>query len=339
MKRFIATSLCVIQGLLIMAQKPVILTSETHAIRNESNNEMIFCKYASPGNGGENVLWDFTGLESLNDFTGYVKSAYQTANAQLFPEANSELQEFDGHFYFRITGDRMEQLGYTGGNNTIIVHYDKPFIKLEFPFTYGDKFSGEFSGTETVNSVSRPLHGGYTVTADGYGSLVLPGNHKAERVLRVKTEKSYSYDSDSKSAETSIVTYRWYAESNRYPLLVLTEIRTGTTISTQAAYNTVFGLAPEQIADQVTSPSFFTLFPNPAGNCFSIQFTLESEETVVIDIYDMSGKKAASISHPDMISGFHSIYVVPTAIGLTSGAYLLKVIAGGTTYSSELILK
>ncbi|MCK7537571.1 MAG: hypothetical protein MZV63_44760 [Marinilabiliales bacterium] len=78
----------------------------------------------------------------------------KTDNGLDIPEANTVLEEFGVKFFFKSNGNIMEQYGTVTANT--ITKYDKPFVKMVFPFDYGDVYSGDFSGyyrrTKTLNS-------------------------------------------------------------------------------------------------------------------------------------------------------------------------------------------
>lgn len=322
----------------LSAQQPITLNFDTHALKNESKNEMKLCKYADPGNGGENVIWNFSALEELNNFTGNITSSYHSVNNTTFPDANTDLEEFNNHFYFRVEDNRIEQLGYTTNNNSDVVILDKPFVKMQYPFTYGNEISGKFSGIETVNNTTGSINGFYKIAADGYGTLILPGNFMVENTLRIKTSKIYEREINSNSQKLEIITYRWYTKSYRYPLLVLTQIKSGVNTSTQAAFNNDVSLPLDFNTRGANSSNVFEVFPNPADKYFTIQFNLDEETTVNFDVFDLSGKKLLNVCNSDMISGWHSIRINLPETGLTKGSYLLKATIGNTVQTQEIII-
>ena len=61
---------------------------------------------------------------------------------------------------------------------------------MKYPFSYGDDFTGDFAGVAYFqeNTVIN-FSGTYTVTADAYGTLILP-DRIIKNALRVKSEKN-----------------------------------------------------------------------------------------------------------------------------------------------------
>jgi hypothetical protein len=83
-------------------------------------------------------------------------SAYTETNSFDIPEANTILEEFETKFYFRASNDKIEQFGSVSKNNTI-TKYDKPFVKMVFPFNYGDTYSGNFLEQLKTIIITKPI--------------------------------------------------------------------------------------------------------------------------------------------------------------------------------------
>lgn len=324
----------------IYCQKSAVLNFHTHSIKNEINNEMKICKFSNPGNGGENVTWDFSNLEVVEDFTGFVKSSYQTSNSEAFPQANTELQEFNNHFYFKVDESRIEQYGYTTNDNSVVVKFEKPFLKMLFPFSYGDEETGDFYGLINVGEDTGSITGTYKISADGYGTLILPGNITVYNTLRVKSDKNYEQNIGLTRQEIKIETYRWYAESNRYPLLVLTEVTTNSSNkSYQAAFNNEV-LLPSALKESETKvDDNFTVLPNPVNDVFKIFISDDSNNSkMIFEFFDITGKKVNTVFDEHIPGQFYSKTLNTKEIGLEKGLYILRATVGENSYSKHLIV-
>lgn len=220
-------------------------------MKSESSNIMKICNYSDPGLKGATVTWDFSNLKPIEDFTGHVTDNYEAVNTFAFPMANIELEEFNNKFYFKVAQDRIEQYGYRSKDNKVVVKFTKPPVKMTFPFTYGKEVTGDFNGLIFIGLDTGTLKGTYKIISDGYGTLVLPGEIVINNTLRVKYEKSYSQSFNTLTENIKIITYKWYCESYRYPLLVFTEIISATNKIYQAAYNISPGI-PAIIESEIT---------------------------------------------------------------------------------------
>ncbi len=299
-----------------------VINFETHALKNGADNPMSYCAYLAPGQAGENVRWDFQDLEFLKDFTGYLSTTKQSDKALVSPESNVELTEFNSRFYFHVDESGIEQYGYSSADGRIQVNYQTPFIKMKYPFAFGDAYSGSFNGIYSyAGKKSATVSGSYSVEADAFGTLVLPGNSVFEHTLRVRTEKNYTNDFSGTSQEVTVITYRWYNSFHRYPLLVLTEYttRSGKSVTTsyQAAYNNtaITGIDASEISQ-------VSLYPNPVSDVLHLQFESAAPGPLYFNIIDASGKLVQSFRKD--LAGTTIISLTEEIQGLQPGVYTLQ---------------
>ena len=329
-------------GISLHAQKAIVLEFEKQAIKSESNNVMQLCKYVDPGASGENITWNFSNIEATSEFTGYVKSSYHSSYSQLFPQANTDLEEFNNHFYFNVANNRIEQYGYSSLDNTIVTTFDKPFVKMIYPFTMGDSYYGTFSGNYKSGNLTGEISGNYEVTGDGYGTLILPGNYVVENTLRVKTLKTYSQIIPGVNQSYEIVTYRWYCEWYRYPLLVLTQIKSTANESTsliyQAAYNNKATKPVENPTPDLASDKLFELYPNPTDQIVNINYVVPEDGNVKIEIYDISGIKIKTLLNQEMLAGSYTLQPNFINEGLIKGTYFVKVTINKESETQQVVL-
>ncbi|MBN1415076.1 MAG: T9SS type A sorting domain-containing protein [Bacteroidales bacterium] len=323
------------------SQKPPVLTYETHALQAGLNNNMILCKYVDPGHEGYNALWDFSFLEAISDFTGTISGNTRLKVTDAFNQANTALAEFGNRFYLKVTPDNIEQYGYSTHNNTVIVTYKKPFIKMVFPFTMGDRYSGDYYGSMKMGNCEFPLAGNYEVTADGSGKLILPGNATIDNALRVKTVKSYEMEVSGTTHFINITTFRWYGCYNRYPLLVLTAIKTSVgysvTYSYQAAYNNVINSPVADVEPDKYSTSI-RAYPNPAHERMTIEYKLVSPGKVKIEIYNNTGRMIRTLLDDYMDTGIYRFPFFPGKEGLSPGIYIIKADLNQTVVTEEIAI-
>ena len=87
------------------------------------------------------------------------------------------------------------------------------------------------------------------------------------------------------------------------------------------------------------NPSVFTLlgnFPNPFNPSTQIKFRLAKPETVKLDVFDLGGRKVASLRNEPMPAGEHVVRF--EAAGLPSGLYLYRVQAGQQVQTRKMLL-
>jgi len=319
----------------------VTLQHETHAIKADDFNRMKICNYAEPGPAGTNLIWDFSDLAENKDFTGFVHQVATSENNAEFRNSNTELIEFNNRFYFNITENSIEQTGLTTNDNSVIIKYTRPFVKMKFPFTMGDAFSGHFEGTYQSKYIEGIVDGNYTVEADAYGTLLLPGDVSIKNTLRVKTVKTYDRIFENSIQHVIITTFRWYNSTNRYPLLVFTTINTtsgkNTSTARQAAYNNKVSSSAIQDA-ALSASNLLDFYPNPVNDDLNINFQLNNPGKVLIDLYDISGKKLCTLINEDYQPGSYDQKFDIQHLGLRNGSYLMKASLAGKHTTKEFIV-
>lgn len=321
----------------------VTLTRETHGFLPDQKNPMVLTKYVDPGVSGKNVVWDFSRLEVQNSFVGNIESYYTSKCCNKFSKGNVVLEEFGNFFVFESNPNSLEQVGFMSANGVTRFEYTKPFVKMQYPFTFGSSYSGNYEGNYVVNeNVVGKISGNYQVEGDGIGKLVLPNGRTLDNVLRVKevrtTKQVFSYG----SALITDITYRWYVAHHRFPVLVLirSEVKgenSEPVVSTRAAYNSnVMNVVMESPINQFTNTNL-SVYPNPYSDSVKIEFNTPERCRVNLSIYDLSGKLVKEIENSVLDAGPKHYEFSAKALGISSGAFILKLKAGQHEESRKLL--
>lgn len=216
-------------------------------------------EFSSPGAPGENLFWDFSRQELVNE---RYELSYQEEDSLILGLEHRTL------YKYRLCGDSLLLSGYE--NPTTLMEYSRPEHLLTYPFYYQSRVNGHFYG---CGGYSKRLHlltmGTSSSCADAYGSISLPSGDTLNNVLRVHTTKkiiermtplalyteadSCLISTDSidcylalDSVRIQLDTYRWYAEGYRYPVYETVE---STIFKNQKPYkhfNTAFYYTPDE---------------------------------------------------------------------------------------------
>lgn len=314
------------------------LTYENHRLLPDANNPMTLCEYMEPGTSGAEKIWDFSQIVAKNEFVGRIISAY---NEEEFGDANTKLIEFTTSFFFDIDESGIYQVGYASQDNKTQVKYEQPFEKLKFPFTYKDNYATSFSGNYLYNGKSiGDIDGNGVIEADAWGELKLPNETVYTNTVRVKTEKNYTITySPTSSTTVEILTYRWYNDVHRYPLLVLTEYKTFSNskenISYQAAYN-INAVNSSGLNNKVLTGEKVTLYPNPTNEELFLNIEAEDYQSAKLAIIDVTGKTIINDFDVELVPGENSLDLSDEMQSLTAGTYLLRIKAGEQLIIKEL---
>jgi hypothetical protein len=315
----------------------VKLTYKTHGFRVGDSHDFVITKNADEGLAGENVIWDFSSLEKTEKtLTSHMLSPEGLANSGSISSSNLVLEEYGNHFYFNTNSDIMEQYGTVCCNT--VTKYDKPFVKLKFPFKYGNKVAGFYSGVQISNNTSTPVTGSYEIFADANGTLLLPNDVTIDNVLRVRQTRTIDYENGEKVNE---ITYRWYAADIRYPVLVIIKYVTPTsiTVAQTALYAHVAnGKKKAMDVSSTGHVSAFEVFPNPSEDFITINYNMVKSGKVTVELYDASGKYTQTIVNNLKASVGPQTYVINTNDnGILPGIYYLRLSSGDESYTKKII--
>lgn len=314
-----------------------VMQNNSHILRSGDEHYFNICNNTEEGPSGPAQIWDFSELETQSQLTSSMYQPDKTPNTFDIPEANAVLEEFDTQFFFRTSPNMIEQYGTVSKNNTIS-KYNKPFVKMIFPFSYGDVYSGDFSGTvEGNNNYQANFTGTYTLKADAYGTLILP-NKTYHHVLRIKTYKEQCFNNSECNCGT--ISYKWYAKNIRYP--VLTIIKTNSSSGERVIRTAYYSKIKEPKAEEENNPLWdesiqAKFYPNPFDNEFNIDYQLAVDSDITIEVYDNSGRKVHTISRNNQKAGYYNEIIKKDDIGEQLGMYHIRIIAGDSHISKTVV--
>ncbi len=319
-------------GLAINGQ--TVLTFDTHCYKNNVNYSYHLVEYTSPGEAGARQVWDFSGAKADDTLNGEMQVEAYALNKTWFPTGNVSVQEFGHRFIFESSPDGMKQVGFLSNDEKTVVQYDEPVVKLKFPMQYTDRYKGEFMVRNLL--VNTAQTGTYTVTADAYGTLILPDFKTFENALRVHSFMAVSRG-DGSVQESNV--YRWYIASERFPVMVIQEIvikRQQSVASTtyKAAYNT--NITALKSAGLTAG---FSVQPNPATQVVHIRFTQPENGPVLIQLFNLDGKLVETLHSSTLPKGQQQVSYQIDKSGIAPGAYVLKIQSSGAVQTSPLIIQ
>jgi hypothetical protein len=218
-------------------------------------------EYKDPGRSGENVLWDFSKLTSLDDgYTlSYIGDDFVIAGI-----------EHSTMYYYKLSNDSLLLLGYE--NPTTLMINNQSELIFKFPVKYKDMCQSYCHGNgKYCNRLSLDIMGTIQTEADAYGMMILPNQDTIKNVVRTHTTKyiaettkplqalssfgggkgEVSPDSiDFRLAtDTTIIgveTYRWYEKGYRYPIFETVKSRVVKQGDPQDFFSTAFFYPPQE---------------------------------------------------------------------------------------------
>ncbi len=188
-----------------------------------------------PGTIGENITWDLSNVDITHPSvivdtllfidpvgTPFHPSSlgadYSAANLCMLVRTEPFFPENNDYNYYFASEDSLAFIGHwadTGGNEIWEYHHPDPLRELEFPLTFGDQYTDQFTRYYTDQSGSGAHHaeGTHSISVDGYGTLITPEGAELDDALRVHSVRVIT-DSSALGVETSTHhVYSWYSAS------------------------------------------------------------------------------------------------------------------------------
>jgi hypothetical protein len=287
MKKYYAT---VALGLGAMATTMAqTLTDQSNSIQVGDVFTVHVAPYLSPGSGGADVTWDFSGLAQGTILTYSHVDPAVTGYAASFPASNVAQQLSSGEILFVQTdGSGMQQWGEVI-NSEVHVYTDAERI-MSYPCSYGTAWADEFTGTYTVSGMQWVRTGAISATVDGYGSLVMPYG-TLDNVLRIHAVQTIQDEFDGGSQQTLFNIDYFYRVGVRFPVvtvidgLVTTDLGSFPVQSLSWIDEGTVGMA-----DALQQSIGVQLFPNPAHAQVNVVFTSDGSTATTMQVIDASGR-------------------------------------------------
>ena len=81
----------------------------------------------------------------------------------------------------------------------------------------------------------------------------------------------------------------------------------------------------------------FNVYPNPFGNNTNVEFELNSNETVSVELFDMIGRKVFTQPAASMATGKHTIQINESNFDAKAGIYMVRLHIGNDVISRQII--
>jgi hypothetical protein len=280
----------------------------------------------SPGSAGPDQIWDFSQI----DFTG--KNQLCVVNKMTDSGIGNFTTNEDGRtFKCNVSENNYMVSGYF--TSDLSLTYDPQIVKMKYPFSFGDRYSSPISGYAYYNLTSGiSFSGDNTITADAYGTLVLP-DFNIKNTLRVRTEKNAFEVRECSDMTGHSVQYCWYAPGFRYPVLTINTLEYQASnqdkqTQTQTAFLSLqqSGASYAGVQQNSIDKNDFTVavYPNPFSDNLTFSYFLRKQMPVSICLYDISGKKCLeACNNLQQSEGLHAGNI-ENADKLPTGVYSVK---------------
>lgn len=310
---------------------------------------------------GANYTWDFSTLTPnnqryekfdnpstfpgiyaaiFNPFnTSYGKNNYQNTGT-IAPGYTIDA----AYDFFKESTVNFRQIGaaYTINGTPIPFLYQKPDTIYEFPMNYMNIDSCDYKFGLSVPTFGYYGQKGHRVNVvDGWGSVTTPyGTYNVLRVkstvMAVDTVYSSSFGFGTNIPRPLRHEYKWITNGKKIPLLYIDE--NGGTVTNVVYVDSIRAGVPQVgIAENPLSTEF-SLYPNPASDQLTLQFSMTSPAKIKVQLCDVLGQQISILTEGSFTSGKQSISVDLKQLQLKSGVYFVSLECGNIMKIKKLIV-
>jgi hypothetical protein len=324
-------------------------------------------EYKDPGRTGENVLWDFSRLASVNSEYSLAYSSpsligdsvYIMGLDTIFSNEVSDGELIIGTehytmYYYRLKNNRLHVLGHE--NPTNLLQYVNPLLSAVYPLAYKEKRNENYT-SRGIYSSNQPFStsGNMEITADAKGMMIIPSGDTLKNVLRIKSVQTI-LNSESSNTQTILENYKWYAHGYRYPVFETVRTKLTSDSVETLQFETAFFYPPQdhyyldddadnlalsdsepaEEQDNTWEGLNYNFYPNPVTTFLNIELYLPRAAQVKLQLHTQAGLLLLNESKGYLSDGLHSIRLnLPV---LTTGNYVLTIILDNYPIS-ETIMK
>lgn len=309
-------------------------------------------RYFSPGKGGSNKVWDFSGKLGSKESAQVMFAKDSTGVVSVIEPGRIR--------YYRTTPDTLILIGSESPLEKRVYAMKK--ISKKYPLEYGDSVSMPFR-CEGMYCGNHPFReaGMTTIKVDAVGSIVLAENDTVRNIRRVHTIDAYGICMalDSAALDTAKLTqviderYEWYLPGAQYPII---ENMTSTTFlnmdvigTTQYAYcnlpedEAAFYITPEEddetddpeiALDEQPTPDIIHYEIRTQGKNINLTYSLDEEASITTIVASYIGLLCKSSQWTQNSGQGYSMQI--DCSGLHPGIYILYINVNGKVYNEKV---
>lgn len=315
----------------VLAQ-PILTATGTNPVVGNSFT-LATTAFFSEGSAGANQTWNFASLTSSGSSTSNCVTVASTPNGSSFPSANIAFNNVStsNYSYYKTSATAYQSYGNVLSNG-VVMSNSNPEDMLRFPFTYTNTYTDPWATTFVNGGYTFYRTGATTITADAYGTLILPTG-TISNVTRIHMVQDYQ---DSAFIGMPYVItylndeYLWYKDGTHSVLAACFTFTTNGASPSQAGF---YLNTPVGIEETERMLSAVNLYPNPAAENVSFELELTENASVLVKFYDVLGNEVmASIQQTGSIG--KNIISIPVET-LTEGIYFADITVGNNNKVSK----
>jgi hypothetical protein len=292
------------------------------------------------GPGGTGQAWNFSSLVQtpvvgtnryVTPATHPQGSFYATANL-CFSPLN------DAWAFYQASADSLYIIGEKSLTNTRLTYTDGG-AWYRFPQSFMVANTDSVEGTYPDGFISTVTRNGFIMsTYDGEGSLITPFATYPS-VKRVELIGIYRDSSWTGAAESDIFIkrYEWYAAGNRMPVLIIHNQMIILNGGNPQILKDVYWGDSTAVGIDNAFEGRFDLSPNPSNGHARLQYSLDADQHVGIEVFNMLGKRVKTLCEELQSPGHHQVDF--DMVGAAKGLYYVRLNTAQGTATRKLVIE
>ena len=311
---------------------------------------------SSLSNGFVHYLWEF-GDGTKNDTNTNPSHIYITAKAYTVSEIITTGNGCTDTSHTVVNIVNPPSAGFTGPASSICAGQPAAFTinsvvaGVNYNWNFGDK------GTSTSSNPSHTYldSGNYTVyltasngsckdstnqklqvnppAVSNFSSVITGTTVKFTPADSAQTTLSWNFGDGAKTVAHEGQVSHTYAKGRYGVTLTVTNSGNCTASTTDSV--TIGSTGIDNGANNLFNVS---IYPNPFTSSTNIEYTLDKNQDVSIEVYDMNGKAKVRNTENNQLSGKHTFTFNPAMYGSGSGMYFVKLIIGNEQVAKTVVM-
>jgi len=310
---------------------------------------------------GANVTFDYSGLQ------GYAQTQIQytidpTSTAYNSDFTNATLADSTAGFavnknYAQLHGtDSITKTGFVADISTfgtVVAKYNaNPEISIKFPFNYPDIYFDDYAGSFTLVDQAAPVStdgsGNVTVSADAWGTLLLPSGVSIDSVIRIKTTEYLITEAivipfviTINPITISGENISYYKPSlSKYPLLSIVNgsyTQDNTIIDSNRTIISQYPLVLTGVNEE-SNATDLKIFPNPSVTGQSnVTIDLKKSAKVRLEVFNSLGQNIARVLNKTLPQGRNNVTLNTSK--MSKGIYFVNVLVEEKLITKKLVIE
>lgn len=288
--------------------------------------------FVSAGSAGASQTWDLSTMSGTSAGASSMVTPSSTANASSFPSSNVAWSNTTAGTvnYYKTTSTSLQTFGVVSGST--VIPYSNSEDILHFPFAYTNTYSDAWAGQFVSSGYTFYRTGTTTVTADGYGTLITPVTTYTNvmRVHFVEVYKDSAYVGVPYVITYNNDEYMWYRNGIHVQVAAVYTLTSSASASPYTGGTYVTGTVGINENDQLSSSS---IFPNPASDQVTVDFTLTESKMVSVQIFNSIGQREDISQSGNGMQGENTMQLDVST--LSKGIYFAQIMLDGNVAATK----